>query len=409
MKSLRLLPIFLCLLFALSPTVAQETADTGWPIEERCLGEPTPPPDDWTFPGAILMTGHYGIHAVSANIATPYVVAFLRSNMEGVRREDTPNNNPLSPDGKWFVTLEGRYLNTTYESNAPYATGIIFISGIRVHSTGLIRESHFIPWDSRIDYRGALHPTPLPEAIWIDNETFALEGKVVNPFTKEISEIDNYYYNNVQGWDDGDYPSPDWTRHIRILDGMSWWGAGGSIYDVPQDEAINYNIEVLTGAVIEWKQDSSGFATEIPADGQAEAHEFLPPRLALFDRDGNQTDLIFDAQIMGEKALLSNGKRWSKDGRYLAFLAFTFMENDPSLRSLRLYIADTELHHIIDTCLSVNSSMAWSPNNDTLALMSDSGNPRSVIILDTQAWKLHTVSQHTLEYSSDGIIDWRGD
>src|SRR5690242_17773324 len=74
MKILRFIFLLLCLLFAISPAVAQDSENVGWPVEERCVREASKPPDGWTFPGAILMTGHYGIHAVSADVATPYVV-----------------------------------------------------------------------------------------------------------------------------------------------------------------------------------------------------------------------------------------------------------------------------------------------------------------------------------------------
>jgi hypothetical protein len=110
----------LLLFFALSPAAAQESPDAGWPIEERCIGAPTAPPDDWTYSGTILMTGNSGIHGVNAAWETPHVLTFLNdTDLWG---------GALSPDGNWYASPRGNFTITeTYN-------GITEIDELRISS-----------------------------------------------------------------------------------------------------------------------------------------------------------------------------------------------------------------------------------------------------------------------------------
>ncbi|MEO8609344.1 MAG: hypothetical protein ABI690_15740 [Chloroflexota bacterium] len=138
MKILRFIPLLLCLIITFSPAVAQDNKNSGWPVEERCVGEPTKPPAGWTFPGAILMTGHYGIHAVSADVPTPYVVAFIPTVPRyGAERI----NSVLSPDQRWLATT-----NATVFNGGIWA--IISIYEIVVYSTVTPHESLYTTLES---------------------------------------------------------------------------------------------------------------------------------------------------------------------------------------------------------------------------------------------------------------------
>ena len=407
-KILRMFPILLCLIILFSPAAAQDAEGTGWPVEERCVGEATKPPEGWTFPGAILMTGHYGIHAVSADFEKPYVVAFMFPNtLYGIKSE-SPYKSAFSPDKRWLVRLEGNFVDTTPEYSL-YGTGMYYITGVRVYGTGLPRVSHFIPWYSESAYRGGLHPTPLPEPMWIDNETIAFEGKRVYPFTGEVSEGDYFeqvYYTNVQGIDEADYPSPDWTRRIAVVSHdnfdsavKGWIESWGDA-----DQVIQSPLELSLGAVIEWTADSAFFSTTIPASGQNDADNFPPEQLALFDRNGNQKEIIFDARTdRSAEPRLSALKRWSSDSRYLAFS--TLCRKDSNSKR-HLYIADKALRRVIDTCKLVDTNFAWFSDVNLLAMMDfyDNKVQRPVMVLDMETWGLYTVAYH------DGsVIGWRGD
>src|SRR5689334_6655260 len=106
MKSLCLLATVLCLFLALSPSAAQDTGATGWPVEKRCVSEPTTSPADWSFQGTIFTMDNViyredigGVHAIRADVDTPYYVA--------ANGKDFVDAGALSPDGKWFAVPYG--------------------------------------------------------------------------------------------------------------------------------------------------------------------------------------------------------------------------------------------------------------------------------------------------------------
>lgn len=70
----------LCLLAFTNAISAQPDEPDTFPIEQRCIDAPTQPPDDWTYPGMILMSGYAGIHAMQADWETPRVVAQFTSD-----------------------------------------------------------------------------------------------------------------------------------------------------------------------------------------------------------------------------------------------------------------------------------------------------------------------------------------
>ena len=76
MKLRLFLLVFICFV---SVTIYAQDDDSpvGWEIEERCIEEPTYPPDDWTNNGTLLISGYAGIHAMQADWETPRIEAFF--------------------------------------------------------------------------------------------------------------------------------------------------------------------------------------------------------------------------------------------------------------------------------------------------------------------------------------------
>jgi hypothetical protein len=111
----RICPLILtCITLLAFPTTAAQDDDTsGWPVAQRCVGEPTAPPAGWTFEGTILMTGYAGIHAVQADWETPRVVVFLNRDW-GESDSDLPGG-ALSPNGRWYASPYGsRVMERSY-------------------------------------------------------------------------------------------------------------------------------------------------------------------------------------------------------------------------------------------------------------------------------------------------------
>jgi hypothetical protein len=386
----------LFLFIIVAPIAAQDaTTETGWPIEQRCVGDPTPPPDDWTYDGTILLTGYAGIHGVNAAWDTPRVLTFLN--------EDNLWGGALSPDGNWYASPRGNF--TITESY----NGITEIWEIRVFPVNGQRDSAY-----SIPYRETFFQYMHGQVYWKDNENF-LYFDLINPVTGEIR-----VWNKPDSvWDahphKRSYFAPDWTRQIYYEnENQPSWG----IYNVENDEILD-NLNITPP--IAWKPDSSEFVATI-TDGTA-----MPSySLALFDRDGVQDDVIVSAPEF-EFGLFAID--WSADGRYLAFITFPFAyySAERKVYSLAyygfentLYIADTEQKRIINTCMAVGEGLAWSPvaGVSQLAIMPPGEGTKDVLILDIEADTIYPVAQHFVTYnrridqgrgSFYSIIGWRAD
>jgi hypothetical protein len=390
MKILRFVLSLLCLIWAFSSAVAQEAKGTGWPVEERCVGEPTKTPEGWTFPGAILMTGHYGIHAVSADVPTPYVVAFLNQN------QIVRNGAVLSLDGKWYAVLIGKQQDS---SGTNVATQ--HIDEIRVYSTIKPRETYSIPWDhfdSVVGFSGAWD-----KLLWLDNQ------HILYPFdgdeTPAIQVVD-FIHGTSETWKHENFglayfadvvdfaPNLQHVVYSGIVEDVSSWLLAGS-------ENTRTLGDIAAFANFVWRADSAGFAVEV----QTAREDMIQSELAIFDAVGNRIEKIIDFQP-SQTLRQYYGQQfkniiWSPDGRYLAFITTTL--NYP--RVISLYIADMQQKKVIDTCIEPGDGLAWSPDGTQLAMIDfyDYKRQRPVMVLDMATWALYTVAYH------DGsVIGWRG-
>lgn len=157
---------------------AQDSTDTaGWPVEERCVGEPTAPPEGWAWEGIIFFRDMKGIHALNPAFDKPYFILFADEFIYGAS---------LSPDGKWYAVADG-YVTYTSMSLAAY----YHVTSINVYSTDGKRTLYQIPW-SNVWRTNAYTPVR-----WIDNQHFFYpsgrgeNGDMLikaNPFTKETAE-----------------------------------------------------------------------------------------------------------------------------------------------------------------------------------------------------------------------------
>jgi hypothetical protein len=67
-----------------------------------------------------------------------------------------------------------------------------------------------------------------------------------------------------------------------------------------------------------------------------------------------------------------------------------------------LYIADIEQRRVIDTCISTDAGLAWSPKGTQLALMAEGEGQRPILVYDIQQNQILNVGYH-----SGGILAWR--
>lgn len=372
--------IGLVMLSSFGLVAAQE--DTGWPIEQRCVGEPTAPPEGWTFDGTILLKGHYGIHAVRADLDTPYVAAFIDQYQLALGGER------LSPDGKWYAVVEGQRFD--------WAVGLgltVHTSGIRVIST-IQNERYYVPWKSHY-FVGNLGI--VPELYWYDNEHLVYQAKeqteideiptgayLINPFSAEVISWEGDFFPGLVYMS----VSPNWTQTV-YKQGNGWAFTNG--------EGTKTLIEGGSEVYATWQADSSQFAVRILRDGQSE--------LSIYDHNGNLTDTVFKGDI-----LFANADKirmaWSPDNQYLAFIAREANTNT-------VHIANVQQRQIVDTCITADS-LAWSPDSKQLAVLIPSEERQGIHfmypvgIFELESETLHIAAYHAFSHNAR-IIGWRAE
>jgi hypothetical protein len=364
--------VFTFLLCIAAPIAAQDAApDTGWPIEQRCIGDPTPPPADWTYDGTIFVQGMEGIRALNPNFRTPYFTLFYGDFYFAAE---------LSPDGRWYAvpsghTEPGSLLGTYY-----------VIETLDVFSTGIERTRFRVPWETSVMSSSNYY---LPKVLWVDNEHIAFETgymndsdetmRIVNPFTGELVAWE-YPPASIQVITPSLYWhfSPDRSRVIfeNQSDRPEWgvydWQSETIITSIPPvDESY-----VLPSVI--WRPDSRSFVAVIVDESNNRLKT-----LRIFDNDGKPADMIMGNDERFSFANLD----FSSDGQYLA---------------ANLYVVDFEQKKVFDICAEADklgyiNHAVWSPTNSQMAFTSNG----DVVILDTETWQLYTIASNIAD-----VIDW---
>jgi hypothetical protein len=389
--------LFSLFVLAFSNAAAQDDDTSGWPVEQRCVGEPTAPPEGWTFEGAILMTGYAGIHAVQADWETPRVVSTVYARNPGV-----DGSAGLSPDRRWFAAVEGEFF---YSDTLNH---LYVIDEIVVYSTVHRNEVYRVPWrNPHLERWGA------PQMYWLDNEHLIYEWsdtefdhpgelRVINPFdgtsqswTGKLNLADVGTYRNSIPMPSQQYPSPDFTLSLYEPEYNGPWG----IYDVATGELLT-PLSVSAYRFATWKPDSSQFITEVESEPNAEE---AGTQLTLFDRNGTPLDTIF--ALNAPRQLNVDHADWSPNQDAFAYAVEAF---SPVIqRTLRrLYIADMQNKTITDTCLNVGRGLAWSPDGTQLAFFQPGSEQTRVMVFDLETWSLHPVGVHLADWL-DYVIGWR--
>ncbi|HEX2907637.1 MAG TPA: hypothetical protein VHO69_12285, partial [Phototrophicaceae bacterium] len=332
MKYPRLFVTLLCLLFALPvlPLHAQDTPET-WPLETRCVGEPTEPPEGWTFPGVILATGWAGLHGISADLPTPYIVQFIDFSHMGV--------GELSPDGRWWAVIEETDNSAQFREAAPIQ---VQVHAIIVYSTVDPDSFYRIPWEASYviePIMGSGRHWFEQQVRWWDNEhlIYVQEGSqgvweetsklvLINPFTGQV-----------------DLPPKPWQQQTHILLPSNLYALSPdhtrlvfqpmidpayTLINLENSQVLNPDREQLTNwwwGVPVWKPDSSQFLNHIKLEDNYAT--------LLNSREGETVDTV----SIGSKDFFlryPDKNAWSPDGRYFVFAA-------PNTRQKRLYLADT--------------------------------------------------------------------
>ena len=146
-------------IFVVITVNADEDELNTWRIVERCLLEPIEPDEDWSFEGEILMGGWAGIHAVSTEFDTPYVLHWGYSRA-------------ISPDGQWILNQEVDSWHEQLSGPGPLGRTHWDFGNIKATNTST-NEVITFQWEANITMTSRPRLSLPAGPIWIDNHRFA--------------------------------------------------------------------------------------------------------------------------------------------------------------------------------------------------------------------------------------------
>jgi hypothetical protein len=372
---------------------ATEEAPQGWPIVERCVGEPISPPDDWSFEGTILATGWAGIHGINAEWDTPFVIAFNNYSY-------MPYS--ISPNGNWIAQVEA----STAVDDSYWNGRRVTIGNIVVSNTYNRAERYLSDRLSTVYTVGVLHV--FPNAIrlpWWDEDTLVIavgydaetESNYVLGWsfqTNEYIELDVRPSYGMTGM--GAYISPDWSRMVSTNpEYLSLEGLIDLQSDVPTISLAFEDLWRMRN--VHWLPDSSAFA--LGYHNWLDDIRLYEASIQLYDRDGKFIDTIAVERAEDVYLLAFDS---SPNSEFLVFQNIPRDSGTSSFNSLK--IADMRNHEILDTCI-IPSSFAWSANSNQIAVMGFGEEHSSPLILDLADWRLYK----TGIYHEGDILFWRAD
>ncbi|MBW4436670.1 MAG: PD40 domain-containing protein [Pleurocapsa minor GSE-CHR-MK-17-07R] len=351
----------------------------GWPVSESCLGPlpyPTIPQTQWDFEGAIFNANSEGVRAIRADVSTSYFLALEGSNVFA-------EAGGFSPDGRYFAYPIGS-MNFSVNSFGDNTYGV---DAIEVATTGpnptTIRLADIETIGNAFAFSsagGGAQSSALGQIYWVDNERFIPPSSIgiVNAFTESLESWEKntplVYLRSF---------SPDFTRALEYNFRENY---PPRLYDIENDQIIAELPEAR--AALYWMPDSSQFlsAIQVPNDD-------LRSQLALYDRDGQQLELITPFSGRMESIAIS------PDGNYFTFVVDNF-----------LFLADVANRTINDLCFEmVHASgsgfdrgpfarrIVWSPDSERFAFLYD-GYP---VLLTVE-----TNEMQILRFETDHLIQW---
>ena len=360
----------LCGLFLPFAARGHQTEAELWPIVERCLPEPSTAPVDWSFEGDILMDGWAGIHAVNAELDTPYIVHW--------------GTGLLSPDGEWILNWEYDYDLEQNDRGFPMA-----FYNYDYHDVEVIHinsgERLTFPWWATLSISAGPYPYPGAGPLWLDNERFVtfygwggIAHQVGDLKTGEITDWDGISLHDYET-----SISPDGTR---IISYSSLFDRTESIQITDTIVGTDYDLRRAL-----WSPDSSRFADFL--SNENDNTRFL----SIFDRNGN---LI--AQPMQQVDRYFVLEAWSSDADQLALTILRQPDpEDITIRQYTPYIVDVHAQVVYDLCIEDARGWAWSPDGSSFATILGDGQ-QPVVIVDIEQWKSYIVAYH-----AGRVLRWR--
>jgi hypothetical protein len=363
---LLVLSLFSLRLFAQEAT---EEAAQGWPVVERCVGEPITPPADWSFEGTILATGWAGIHGINAEWETPRILIFQDDWYQW--------GTGLSPDSEWYAVIQ-------YDLIDGFPRDYVRTYGLKVYSTRDRELSYFYPIEASEE----------AYTFWLDNEHLIYRvydnAYRINAFTGETVDYQGMVNERMLIADDTQFAV------FSSYNTIEWYFVNLSNNEIGFVEWNGYPTRILPDSefIIVHRRE------EIEGESYSETGSVV-----LLSQNGELIDTIYvgNTAVSGLYAslfYLTHGL--SNDGRYYAFVPV----EETSSRTGILHIADMQEHIVVKTCIStIDSGLAWSPSENKLVVAYSEYGQQPLQILDLDLWQVYLTNQ----YHNGNIIGWRAD
>ncbi len=386
------LAVLMLLVGVMGAAGAQDTAhETGWPVEEQVLGEPTSQPVGWMWEGTILYQGEYGIHGLRDEWETSRVMAF--TNVGAAGNSVRIYQGALSLDQKWYIAPEADSFcdssSCTSTNTYVYRLHLFDVSGERP------RFHQSIDWS--LHYNLHYSRSDDSKIRWLDNEHILYPYEPASDFSSSPKPYRLNVFSGALGeWDKATFLcrrcSPDVTRDLVYRD----WESFFQLNDIVANEPIvvfNAGIHQPIPIWAEiWSPDSQYYLAFQKVDERFSD-------LVLRDRDGR---LIAAITRLQSSTLFYPGDffltEWSPDSRYFWLrYANRSEENYHGLDVIEEIIDIQQQKRIRLVGRGDTGGIAkWSPESDKLLF--DSGQ-----ILDLETWALYDV-----DVREDSIIEWVG-
>lgn len=345
-------------------------------MTQRCLGLPVAAPDA-PFPGMLVTIADDAIRAYREGVPTTYVLSFAGGNfLRGAS---------VSPDGKHIAVPNG-VITTVTTSDIRYT-----VQEIRIVTTETVpRIVVRVPWRASFPVGSPFTSAgDIPPVQWLDNERMLLvQGTlseaqtwvVVKPFDADALSVPA----TVQ---DALARSPDGSRAVVVRDG-EW-----VLVDADSGQTIAPLPTGIDVSRVVWAPDATSLAAPLRENGQG--------ILAIFDpATGRRSDVVVFERYQAARSV-----RWSPDGTRLAFALF-----DPQTGTNRLHVADLAAQEVLDLCVELEiagsephtSSVVWSPDGNSLAMVTAQAVPSAVISVAD----IETVQRWTLLPASGELLGW---
>lgn len=374
--------IAILLLFVVSIAQAHtDSADDAWEIVERCIGEPTTPPIDWSYDGTIIMSGYAGLHGMNANWETPHILVFDRLY--------NSSYNTLSPDGTYLVLQEREVYGPAV--NGFGTAAFVDVTQLVVHDTTNSSVATF-DWEEIYELGGG-RAIAFRQLRWLNNEEIIFEQGALDSRKQVVilnvitGEIRPYEYPIYPLWREPFfYASPNWATAIQSDRSYEFW----NVVDVESGEEIYREDEVVVRRA-SWSANSeqvvfykSFIANRFDASGE----------LVLANSDFTEQELMLN---ISEHDNYITSLAWSQDGQYFSYFQDT------------LHIAHIEEKIIYDTCISDihRDEVIWSPTAPILAYQTSGSGYRPMVIINFFENISYIVGVHYI--SSGNMLGWRAD